>query len=103
MGDTKIKGTMDRAKGKAKEMSGKVTGKRSDQAKGKAEQLKGRTKEKRGSSRFLRARYRTANCSGSAWRRRSFTRPTESPVMVYTALRIRASRRGATGPARASA
>jgi uncharacterized protein YjbJ (UPF0337 family) len=48
MGDTKIKGTMDRAKGKAKEMSGKVNGKRSDQAKGKAEQLKGRAKEKFG-------------------------------------------------------
>jgi uncharacterized protein YjbJ (UPF0337 family) len=48
MGDTKIKGTMDRAKGKAKEVSGKVTGKRSDQAKGKAEQLKGRAKEKFG-------------------------------------------------------
>lgn len=48
MADTKIKGTMDRAKGKAKEMTSKVTGKRSTQAKGKAEQLKGRAKEKFG-------------------------------------------------------
>jgi uncharacterized protein YjbJ (UPF0337 family) len=48
MGDTKIKGTMDRAKGKAKEMSGKVTGSKTDQAKGKAEQLKGKAKEKFG-------------------------------------------------------
>jgi len=44
MADTKVKGTMDRAKGKAKEM----TGKRTTQAKGKAEQLKGRAKEKFG-------------------------------------------------------
>ncbi|TMB96884.1 MAG: CsbD family protein [Chloroflexi bacterium] len=48
MADTKVKGTMDRAKGKAKEMTGKVTGKRTTQAKGKAEQLKGRAKEKFG-------------------------------------------------------
>jgi uncharacterized protein YjbJ (UPF0337 family) len=46
VGDTKVKGTMDRAKGK--EMSGKATGKRSDQATGKAEQVKGRAKEKFG-------------------------------------------------------
>jgi uncharacterized protein YjbJ (UPF0337 family) len=48
VGDTKVKGTMDRAKGKAKEVGGKVTGSRTDQAKGKAEQLKGKAKEKFG-------------------------------------------------------
>ncbi|TMB94326.1 MAG: CsbD family protein [Chloroflexi bacterium] len=48
MADTKVKGTIDRAKGKTRETAGKVTGKRSTQAKGKAEQLKGRAKEKFG-------------------------------------------------------
>jgi uncharacterized protein YjbJ (UPF0337 family) len=48
VGDTKIKGTIDKAKGKARETAGKVTGKRSDQAEGKAEQLKGSSKEKFG-------------------------------------------------------
>jgi uncharacterized protein YjbJ (UPF0337 family) len=48
VGDTKIKGTIDKAKGKAKEMQGKVTGSKTDQAKGKAEQLKGSAKEKFG-------------------------------------------------------
>jgi uncharacterized protein YjbJ (UPF0337 family) len=48
VGDTKIKGTIDKAKGKARETAGKVTGKRSTQAKGKAEQLKGSAKEKLG-------------------------------------------------------
>jgi uncharacterized protein YjbJ (UPF0337 family) len=48
MAETKIKGTIDRAKGKARETAGKVTGKRTTQAKGKAQQLKGHAKEKLG-------------------------------------------------------
>jgi len=48
MADTKVTATIDRAKGKARETAGKVTGKRSTQARGKAEQLKGRAKEKFG-------------------------------------------------------
>jgi len=48
MADTKVKATIDRAKGKARETAGKVTGKRSTQARGKAELLKGRAKEKFG-------------------------------------------------------
>jgi uncharacterized protein YjbJ (UPF0337 family) len=48
MADTRVKGTIDRAMGKARETAGKVTGKRTMQAKGKAEELKGRAKEKFG-------------------------------------------------------
>ena len=48
MGDLKNEGKLDQAKGKVREVAGKVTGKRSTQAKGKGEQLKGKVKQKIG-------------------------------------------------------
>ncbi|MFM9373376.1 CsbD family protein [Streptomyces sp. Da 82-17] len=42
------KGGMDKAKGKAKEMTGKVTGDRRQQAEGKMDQARGEAKKVRG-------------------------------------------------------
>ncbi|MDI3406929.1 CsbD family protein [Streptomyces cavernicola] len=42
------KGGMDKAKGKAKEMTGKVTGDRKQQAEGKMQQARGEAKKLRG-------------------------------------------------------
>ena len=44
MGDLKHEGKLDQAKGKVREVAGKVTGKRTTQAKGKAEQFNGTAK-----------------------------------------------------------
>ncbi|MGW1673648.1 CsbD family protein [Streptomyces sp. NPDC002324] len=41
----KDKGSMDKIKGKAKEMSGKVTGNREQQAEGKMQQVRGEAKK----------------------------------------------------------
>ncbi len=43
MNKDQVKGRMNEAKGKAKEIVGKVTGKASTEMKGKAEQVAGRT------------------------------------------------------------
>lgn len=43
MNKDQVKGRMNEAKGKAKELAGKVTGKTSTELKGKAEQVAGRT------------------------------------------------------------
>lgn len=43
MNKDQVKGRMNEAKGKAKELAGKVTGKTSTEMKGKAEQVAGRT------------------------------------------------------------
>jgi len=48
MGDLKNEGKLDQAKGKVREVAGKVTGKCSTQTKGKGEQLKGKVKDKLG-------------------------------------------------------
>ncbi|UUU33779.1 CsbD family protein [Streptomyces sp. CA-210063] len=44
----KSKGNMDKIKGKAKEMSGKVTGDREQQVEGKMEQARGDAKKMKG-------------------------------------------------------
>ena len=45
MGDLKTEGKVDQVKGKARELTGKVTGKKSTEYKGKAEQVKGKAKD----------------------------------------------------------
>jgi uncharacterized protein YjbJ (UPF0337 family) len=48
MGDMKTEGKVDQVKGKARELTGKVTGKKGTEYKGKGEQLKGKVKDKVG-------------------------------------------------------
>ena len=48
MGETKTEGKFDQVKGKARELTGKATGKKSTEYKGKAEQVKGKVKDKVG-------------------------------------------------------
>ena len=48
MGDMKTEGKIDQVKGKARELTGKATGKKSTEYKGKGEQLKGKVKDKVG-------------------------------------------------------
>ncbi len=49
----KSEGTMDKAKGRAKEAAGSLTGNKDKKAEGKADQDKGTLKEKKGAAKDL--------------------------------------------------
>ncbi|KAI3590717.1 hypothetical protein D9X30_4202 [Cupriavidus sp. U2] len=51
MNKDQVKGRMNEAKGKAKELAGKVTGKTSTEMKGKAQQVAGRTQASYGDTK----------------------------------------------------
>ncbi|MEN7528191.1 MULTISPECIES: CsbD family protein [unclassified Cupriavidus] len=51
MNKDQVKGRMNEAKGKAKELAGKMTGKTSTEMKGKAEQVAGRTQSSYGDTK----------------------------------------------------
>lgn len=52
-GQDKDEGAMDRAKGKAKEAGGALTGDKSKKSEGRSDQRKGRAKEKKGDLKDL--------------------------------------------------
>ena len=51
MNDEKVDGKFDQAKGKGKEIAGKVTGDKSTEYSGKGEQMKGKAKETYGDAK----------------------------------------------------
>jgi uncharacterized protein YjbJ (UPF0337 family) len=51
--EDKNKGKMDRAKGRAKEAGGALTGDRSKKSEGRSDQRKGKAKEKKGAAKDL--------------------------------------------------
>ena len=51
--DDKNEGKMDRAKGRAKEAGGALTGDRSKKSEGRSDQRKGKAKEKKGAAKDL--------------------------------------------------